>query len=285
MAQLEHYARRFRVVHRQEQLASITEILRASGRPEDDGVTEHLERCKRHLAEYEALAADLLSSGPSPHLDTRLRDQLWSWFKEKIVVVPNYHATGEEIVRLLADLTPPGFRNRIMGMQNIKGTGLDFVYRWHAWEAVARACTDIESGAAAPRKRGLEMLSRFREYGVLSAERVEDVVQRLRADGSLQGELERNQVSLIEAQLRDQLARLGQGVASGSANAQSVWIDRLEAVLDAGDAVRRRKRANRIYRDLVAERISSERAAAELKKLTTRQKGGWLHGKFQRTSG
>ena len=51
-----------------------------------------------------------------------------------------------------------------------------------------------------------------------------------------------------------------------------------EKILDAGDAVRRRRRANAVYRDLVAGRIASARAAYELKQLTQRQKGGWLAG-------
>ena len=43
---------------------------------------------------------------------------------------------GCEIIELIGQLTPPGFLNRIMGIQNIKGTGLDFVYRWQAWQAL-----------------------------------------------------------------------------------------------------------------------------------------------------
>ena len=60
----------------------------------------------------------------------------------------------------------------------------------------------------------------------------------------------------------------------------------IEGVLDAGDAVRRRKAADRITRDLIAERISPDRAAAELQALIGRQKGGWLRktlGRFGRT--
>ncbi len=53
-------------------------------------------------------------------------------------------------------------------------------------------------------------------------------------------------------------------------------LDAIEAFLDAGDAVRRRKTANRIYRDLIDERISHERAAKELKYLSKQQAGGWL---------
>ena len=55
----------------------------------------------------------------------------------------------------------------------------------------------------------------------------------------------------------------------------------VEAFFDAGDAVKRRKRANQIYRDLVSERISSERAALELQLLNKRQKGGWLSQRLE----
>jgi hypothetical protein len=53
-------------------------------------------------------------------------------------------------------------------------------------------------------------------------------------------------------------------------------------MVDAGDAVRRRKRANSIYKDLAAERISGERAVKELRILNRRQKGGWLWERIER---
>jgi gamma-polyglutamate synthase len=53
-------------------------------------------------------------------------------------------------------------------------------------------------------------------------------------------------------------------------------LSALERFLDAGDAVKRRKIADQIYEDMIAARISTTRAAYELKKLTQRQKGGWL---------
>ena len=58
------------------------------------------------------------------------------------------------------------------------------------------------------------------------------------------------------------------------------FLLRLEQFLDAGDAVRRRTQADRIHEDLIAERISRERAVTELQALTQRQKGGWLPKKF-----
>jgi hypothetical protein len=68
--------------------------------------------------------------------------------------------------------------------------------------------------------------------------------------------------------------------ASGGAGPKGKWsgtaLHALEGVLDPGDSVKRRKAADRIYRDMVRERIGSERAVVELKALTQRQKGGWL---------
>ena len=56
----------------------------------------------------------------------------------------------------------------------------------------------------------------------------------------------------------------------------------LEAFEDSGDAVRRRRKANRIYRDMVRQQISLDRAVVELQELTKRQKGGWLAKDLQR---
>ena len=77
-----------------------------------------------------------------------------------------------------------------------------------------------------------------------------------------------------EASRRDVLEKNGMNplrlVTAGQVHGVNV------RVVDPGDAVRRRKCANQIYRDLVALRISTERAAMELQKLNKRQKGGWL---------
>ena len=59
------------------------------------------------------------------------------------------------------------------------------------------------------------------------------------------------------------------------------FIGWLENCLDIGDAVKRRRKANQIYKDLVAERISINRAVSELKELNRRQKGGWLLQGYQ----
>lgn len=281
LQELEALARRFRIVHREDQLAGILRAMESAGQIDVEAVAAHAEACRAQLAEYHTLEAEVRQRGATAEIDARLREQFWAWFRQKIVVVENYHATGEEIVRLLAQLTPPGFRNRIMGMQNIKGTGLDFVYRWHAWETVHRACADATSGEPARQQRGLQLLAGFREFGVLSEETVRAALDQIRLQGAASGEIVESQLDLIGTHLQEQLVKLDRNTQSGAISGASKWLDRIEALLDAGDAVRRRKKADRIYRELAAERISSDRAVAELKELTSRQKGGWLRKDLQ----
>jgi hypothetical protein len=170
-----------------------------------------------------------------------------------------------------------------MGMQNIKGTGLDFVYRWHAWETCHTACKDALSKVPARVQRGLRTLAGFQEFGILSEETVRDMLARLREAADLPGEVQRVQLDLVEARLEQQLDALNNEVrASSGAVAKGRVTQWVEDVLDAGDAIRRRKRAELIYRELAAERISSERAVLELRRLTMRQKGGWLGGDISR---
>ena len=301
--ELKAWAKRFRIVHTVEQLrrvleamlrdtgggeewlgriskapeAEVAQLLHTSGLAYAAAIAEHFETARQQLQEYLALEASLQSGIAPDEIDRQLREQAHRWFQAKIVVVEDYYATGEEIVRTLAEITPPGFRNRIMGMQNIKGTGLDFVYRWHAWETVHRACAEALGDDPAKAQRALETLSAFREYGILSAELVRHVIQELRSRDITGGEIWQGLLDLIETQLQEQLAeqekRGGEQETAGKWGALITWI---EAFLDSGDAVRRRKKADLIYRELAAERISSGRAVVELKKLNTRQKGGWL---------
>lgn len=57
----------------------------------------------------------------------------------------------------------------------------------------------------------------------------------------------------------------------------SKWvIHSTEQFLDITDAVRRRNRADNIYKDLANQRIGRQRAVLELRKINKRQKGGWL---------
>jgi len=262
-----------------QDVEALGQALRAAGHHRHArAICAHLGQDLRTLGEYTAFAARVRGApAPERALDAAFRALLWEWFERKLVVVDDPHASGDAIVQVLCDETPPGFRNRIMGIQNIKGTGLDFVYRWQAWDQCHRACRQVASADPALAREGLHTLATFREYGLLCEEAVREAVAALRASPDAQ--LERTQaevaqiVTRLERGLRDVRARLQ--VVRGSGWGTRI-LQLVEDFLDAGRAVARRKTADRIYRDLVAGRISHHRAAAELQSLSKTQQGGWL---------
>ena len=251
-----------------------------------DAILAHYRELAGYYAEYEKLRGAISASGSPASHDGEVRAFLRRVFMAKLVPVRDYYIKGEQIVRLVVRATPPGLVNRIMGMQNIKGTGLDFVYRWQAWEAVSRACDQALDPDEAVSAKGLTLLTGFQEYGRLSEARVKATVAEVLSRGTLPPGLTAPQIEAILARVDEQIAAIPDA-SLGSVdadNAKTTWGERartygmtlLEGVLDGGDAVRRRRKADRIYEALIAEQISNPRAVLELKKLTSRQKGGWL---------
>ena len=112
-------------------------------------LTRHLQhqwQGRQELAQVLSAAEEVRGPDQIAQLTDRVHKLLKEWFNRKLVVIENYDATGEEIIQQIVDETPPGFLNRVMGIQNIKGTGLDFVYRFHAWDTCYQACQTLKSG-------------------------------------------------------------------------------------------------------------------------------------------
>jgi len=235
--------------------------------------------------EYTAFADQVRRANPdnAEALNQRFRQLLQHWFQGKIIVVEDYFASGDQVIELIARHTPPGFLNRIMGIQNIKGTGLDFVYRWQAWQTCHKAAEPLHaalhSALSTLQLEALAPLCAFQDYGVLCEEYVRDTIQRIKASGVQQPGPVVEQLDRILDRLNSTMGRIREKMKGGNRQ-QRGWLRtlilRLEEFLDPGDAVRRRTKADRIYEDLIAERISRDRAVAELQALTQRQKGGWL---------
>lgn len=280
LAVFESQARRLRVPYTVErQSARLAAMLGPS-----DQVAAFADQDSSARQEYEAFAARLATVGakPDPQLDNDFRQQLWHWFERKLVLVSDYYASGNQIVQLIAEHTPPGFHNRVMGIQNIKGTGLDFVYRWQAWALCHAACADLRAGDGASYRRGMTALSTFQEYGVLCEAHVRDTLQLARQSPHGHLAMMQSQLSQIDNNLEQAMAAVRSQL--GASREQSRFerlVLVLEGLVDAGDAIRRRKLANQIYRDLIAQRISHARAAIELLKLTQQQKGGWLYAQIR----
>lgn len=249
-------------------------VLMAADVPDAERLVLYLTEMQRTVREFEDMEVFIGKGGDRRTADQAFRKQVKEWFRRKITVVEDFYASGDKVIDVLREVTPPGIFNRTIGMQNIKGTGLDFVYRWQAWETVQLACEKAESTDLLVSAEGIQTLLIFQEFGIAAEERVRTTISRLRAN---HGDRLTAQLDLITASLEQQLSEVREGMnVSRSGSRMDKIVEFVEGFLDAGDAVRRRKKADRIYRDMVAERISHERAARELKQLNSRQKGGWL---------
>jgi hypothetical protein len=245
-----------------------------------DAMMRHHEANLEFFREHRAFCQKVASvpNGARDSVDVEFREFLWKWFQRKIYVVHDYYSSGDQTVNHIVEETPPGYLNRVMGIQNIKGTGLDFVYRWQAWDACWRACTQLTSKDVGTAERGLRALTAFHEYGLLCDEHTRDALEAVKSSPAAQSEAFQAELALVKSTFDTAMKELSVKLKAVRKKAgrfeRAVAI--AESVFDAGDAVRRRKLANRIYRDLVDERISYERAIIELQGLNKRQKGGWL---------
>jgi len=264
-------------IERPEELEKLLEEHEVSNAKD---LSDHLSQDHVLMTSYQLFDAKLIQNIEiSPQLQQEFEQLLWQWFESKIVIEDDYYAAGNQVIKRIVSATPPGFYNRVMGMQNIKGTGLDFVYSWQAWETCFKACQQLLSSSPSESLIGLRALSAFQDYGHLSAEMVQETIALAKDSSMAQTEHYQAELGLITSNLERALDSLNnvqdQGVQVDS------WADKannaLEDFFDAGDAVKRRKKADLIYQDLIVERISYERAAIELKAINKRQKGGWLN--------
>lgn len=257
---------------------TVAELLAAAHHPHAEVIVKYLQADITAHDEYHAFLNRLRDTPISSELDEEFRLLLTRWFERKLVVIEDYHASGNQVIKTVAQHTPPGCLNRVMGIQNIKGTGLDFVYRWQAWETCHRACQQLASHERSVFREGLATLVTFREFGVLTDVALRMTIETAHASPLAQNEQTRVELNILQARMNLAMRVLYEelGTVHSHSKLESAILA-VEGFIDAGDALWRRKRANRIYADLAAMRIGVDRAVKELMELTQRQKGGWLY--------
>jgi hypothetical protein len=169
------------------------------------------------------------------------------------------------------EFVPPGSTVRLMGIQNIKGTGLDFAYQWVFWRELHR---DIQGlGDPKTRDRALVAIEQNPFGSVFSCDEALRALAPWREDPVLQ-----TRVQAIARRIEDKRAKLLHArvatVSKSGPWAKLLWL--VERLVDPFDAVLRKRRARQVFQDLIHQRIAHSTAQDELQRLTKRQKGGWL---------
>lgn len=249
-----------------------------AGAGDAEAVVAHLRTRMEEMREAESLLEAVRSGRPDATLEDRCREAFGVWFWRKFVTVEDYFASGEDVVGVLAGLAPPNYMTRVMGIQNIKGTGLGFVYAWQHYDAFNAACLEIESGDPARAQDGLRSIEAGPPPGTLGRDRLAAALSSLECSASPE--------FLATASARIERLREATETTPGSAAKTSAvksrWpvldasVNLLEGALDVFAAIRRRRIADKVYRDLAAQRISRPRAAQVIQSLNAHQKGGWL---------
>lgn len=212
-----------------------------------------------------------------------VHDLTWEWFRRRLIVVEDPHIDGNALIALIMSHTPAGLSNKMIGLQNIKGTGLDFVYRWQAWDKVSKLCNMMDSKIENQALSAAKELANIKELGLLDEKRVLQVCKNIRNISITQTELFQAELNTIESNMNQQISDIQRQSGADIQESTIVkLINALESFLDAGQSVKRKKLALCIYDDLASQTISIDRAIAELNKLNKEQKGGWLIKKLTR---
>lgn len=202
-------------------------------------------------------------------------DSFRALFLSQVTIVEDSGATGDQIIDQCARVVPPGSEVTLMGTQNIKGTGLDFVYRWLALDKVVSCLRQQLSPRAEQRMAALVELEAFEDNGLVDTGLCRAVLARAPHHPATDDELAARQriAARVEAIWKRRKDALVEQRQAGYADRLAAWG---EGWLDWIDSARRSRAAYQLIDDLVALRISHQRAAVEMRKLVGRIKGGWL---------
>lgn len=231
---------------------------------------------KRVVRAVHAVLARDLGTKPTA-VDAAFAHAYRALFDESIVAVEDPLTTGDQLLDRIARSVPPGVHARVMGLQNIKGTGLDFVYRWVSIDTVHRHLADLESKVRSRREDALRALAMHGDYGLLDARLALARVEEAQRRDSNGGELP---YDVAVSRLRDVVASRERKLASRRTRSFSEVVrSAVGKTFDYLDSTRRRRMANELLAALVERRISQAAAAKKMREIVARTKGAWLAAK------
>lgn len=197
-------------------------------------------------------------------------------FSDKIRLVDDFYISGEQLNRQIAQQLPQGVNIDILGLQNIKGPGLDMVYTWQQWHRIHQLLTLIKTSYGEEVDSLLTELAAFPQFSCLDQTAIRSFLQEAKDQGDLHLHSETSAMQLET--IKTSLANSEKNQANKNSTSRH-WkpiLNGIEQFLDIFDAVNRGRKAKRILVDLANQRISLNKAAYLLKQINKRQKGGWL---------
>jgi poly-gamma-glutamate synthase PgsB/CapB len=228
---------------------------------------------RRAVIAIHQLVTQALASDPKS-IDRAFGATYRALFNEGVVPLVDYALTGDQIIDIIAKQTPPGAQVSIMGVQNIKGTGLDFVYRWVGTDMVAKSLDGLKSPTKEQRERALRALLVHDDYGLVDASLALSTVEEARDRDTERATLP---YEAVVARLRDVVAmRTKKLTAKGKASVTARVRKLFGETFDYLDSIRRQRMARDVVTALVAGRMSHAMAAVRMREIVARAKGQWM---------
>ena len=214
--------------------------------------------------------------GKGADISTEVTTAMNALFALQLHLVEVPDAPGETTMDVCIANTPLHTAGNLVGCQNIKGAGMNFVNLWIAVEAVHQKLELWRTGDEYQKRQGLEWLMGRKGYHPYDALLVLDELEA-RSDGD-----EKN-LNVEERSLYHRLQEVQGGTSGSDDDSTSVFtklLDRVVAgiddLIDFRDSIGRRKGADVIMRLLSLGLISHEEAARRMHDIYGRQK----YGKF-----
>ncbi len=195
-------------------------------------------------------------------------------FDETVIPLDDSQLTGDQILDVVAKNVPPGARARIMGCQNIKGTGLDFVYRWVSIDTVHKYLALLESPIREKREEALRSLAMHGDYGLMDAKLALTRVELVQKSDPHANVLP---YDVALARLREVVDKRSKRLATTRGKTLSESIRGvIGSTFDYLDSTRRRRMATELLEALVTGRVSHAGAAKKMREIVARTKGAWM---------
>ncbi len=242
-------------------------------------------RDHRRIVDFETFLTDSLRSGNGDknvyaRINARYNQLIVELFMDRIYIIRDPYFSGNQIIDAITKRLPPHFHIKMMGLQNIKGTGLDFAYRWLSLSKVQNAIGNLNHERKEERFRAALWLSAHNDYGII------DAPLALNALKTASEDIQNSEPEMANV-IRDAIEKVSRtyqqqiyALESGKKGRLAASVLRFcEQILELGDSKRRLRKAKQVMDDLFNARISHPRAAQLLWDISKRQYGGWLRRK------
>lgn len=188
--------------------------------------------------------------------EQEIRNTLTDIFLKKIIIIDEDKSSPDEILEKIIEHTPPGFSHKLMGVQNIKSPGIEFIKAWQQWEVSFKACNNLQSKDQNKVENALRLLSKFSKFHILSNGYVENAIANLQKSKATEANIIIQKIT--EALKNNQL--------NTKPNKPNFIQSFLTEIINIRRKMREKRIYEQIYEDLINKRISYVRAANELRK-------------------